>query len=295
MKLSLLVLTIMLPSLAWGHQPVMDMAPRWKGGYGFQIRAEHSIEGRLERDGRSIDNPNGLKAESLTSWLEGVYTYRRGLRATLKIPQIDKSETRLESGSVKKLRASGLGDMILGVQTKHYFNKPRYTGNFWFTPSFYLPSGSTKSELPLGRGTVDYGLSVGVSVEFFRVYTFLDLFTRLNTRGSDGTKLGHGMGFDMDLGIHPYHDMVKNRGIFLMTGFNARQQGKDVLSSGALDPDTGGGTFEVAPTVVFYWNNWMWRTQYHVPVYQRLNGTQLANSYKFQTGIGIVFQSPDWL
>ena len=25
----------------WAHQPVMDMSPRWKGGYGFQVREEY--------------------------------------------------------------------------------------------------------------------------------------------------------------------------------------------------------------------------------------------------------------
>lgn len=282
---------ILSPPLALGHQPVMDMTPRWRGGYGIQVRTENSVESRLEQDGRSIDNPNDLRSESLTTWVEGVYTFRRGFRLTFKMPWMNKRERLLQKGQPRDILASGFGDLILGIQNKYYFNKPNYTGNFSFTPSFYLPTGSTSGELQLGRGTVDYGLSVSASVETFKVYTYLDIFSRLNTKGSDGIRLGNTLGFDMDLGIHPHHDMVKNRGIFLMTGINGRQYGKDVLSTGDRDPNSGGRILEVAPTLVFYWHNWMWRTEYHIPVYQNLNGTQLANSYRFQTGIGIAFQS----
>ena len=31
---------IFLSGLTFCHQPVMDMAPRWSGGYGFQVRYE---------------------------------------------------------------------------------------------------------------------------------------------------------------------------------------------------------------------------------------------------------------
>jgi hypothetical protein len=30
----------LIGTLVFAHQPVMDMAPRWDGGYGFQVRYE---------------------------------------------------------------------------------------------------------------------------------------------------------------------------------------------------------------------------------------------------------------
>ena len=56
MRVILLITTLL------AHQPVMDMAPRWSGGYGFQIRNEYS--------------PN----VSSTNWFEGVYTRSREKR-----------------------------------------------------------------------------------------------------------------------------------------------------------------------------------------------------------------------
>ena len=38
MKKSIIILVLM--RVALGHQPVMDMAPRWAGGGGFQFRYE---------------------------------------------------------------------------------------------------------------------------------------------------------------------------------------------------------------------------------------------------------------
>ena len=52
------------------HQPVMDMAPRWNGGYGAQTRITHANN-------------------TTTTWLEGVYTFKPALRMTLKVPYSD--------------------------------------------------------------------------------------------------------------------------------------------------------------------------------------------------------------
>ena len=30
----------LIGTFVFAHQPVMDMAPRWSGGYGFQVRYE---------------------------------------------------------------------------------------------------------------------------------------------------------------------------------------------------------------------------------------------------------------
>ena len=67
---------ILLITTLLAHQPVMDMAPRWSGGYGFQIRNEFSPD------------------VSSTNWLEGVYTRSREKRITFKIPLEDGKTLR---------------------------------------------------------------------------------------------------------------------------------------------------------------------------------------------------------
>jgi hypothetical protein len=91
---------------ALAHQPVVDMAPRWNGGYGFQTRVEHA------------------NSDTIT-WLEGVYTFKPALRMTLKIPY----------------GGDGLGNSIFAVPLKKYKNAARYTSNWGLTPSVRAPTG----------------------------------------------------------------------------------------------------------------------------------------------------------
>ena len=88
------------------HQPVMDMAPRWSGGYGFQIRNEFSPD------------------VSSINWLEGVYTWSREKRVTFKIP--------LEDGKI-------LESPIIAFPLKKYQNHSGYTENWGFTPQIKIP------------------------------------------------------------------------------------------------------------------------------------------------------------
>ena len=92
---------------AIAHQPVMDMAPRWSGGYGIQTRVEH------------------FDSETIT-WLEGVYTFDKSVRTTFKLPYSDGE----------------FGGLILGVPLKKYRNDGAMTSNWSITPSVQLPSGS---------------------------------------------------------------------------------------------------------------------------------------------------------
>ena len=275
----------------WSHQPVMDMAPRWNGGYGIQIRTEHLTRDELQQDGVSLENALDLRLESTTTWLEGVYTFRRAHRLTFKLPHIQTEQRLLQDGEVRSLRAAGVGDLILGFQNKAYFNRKRSTGNVSFTPSVRLPTGSTSRDLPLGKGSFDYGASLSASVEMFKLYSLFDAFGWLHTEGDDGHRRGNMVGFDIDLGVHPYHNFQNNSGIFVMSGINGRWFGKDKLSSGADDPNSGGRTLEIAPTLVLYWNNLMWRSEVAIPVASDLNGTQFSQSSTVRTGIGIVFAS----
>ena len=97
---------ILLITTLLAHQPVMDMAPRWSGGYGFQIRNEFSPD------------------VSSTYWLEGVYTRSREKRITFKIP--------LKDG--KTLRSP-----IIALPLKKYKNHSSYTENWGITPQVKIP------------------------------------------------------------------------------------------------------------------------------------------------------------
>ncbi len=79
-----LVCLSVFPNTLIAHQPVIDMAPRWEDGYGFQTRLEHQDHSRLVSNGAEIANPLGLKDETTTLWLEGIYSFTREHRISFK-------------------------------------------------------------------------------------------------------------------------------------------------------------------------------------------------------------------
>ena len=118
MKRSIIILV--LTGIGWAHQPVMDMAPRWAGGWGFQFRFETLGSDKL-LNGEASEA--GLSHYRKTTWFEGVYTWKRSIRATFKLPyhQIENKYQLFDYGD-PMVKGSGLGDLILALPLKKYFN-----------------------------------------------------------------------------------------------------------------------------------------------------------------------------
>ena len=134
-----LLFVVAAPAAARAHQPVMDMAPRWEGGWGFQVRNEYRYSDELLDGDSDVSNPQGRERRVNTTWLEGVYTHKRELRVTAKIPWLEQSRVSVLNGARVKQTGSGIGDSILGLQLKHYYNRKASTGNFGVPPTEYSP------------------------------------------------------------------------------------------------------------------------------------------------------------
>lgn len=277
-----LVFLIMVMKILYAHQPVMDMTPRWQGGYGFQIRNEWRSSDKLLDGDSEISNPNNRKTRVNQTWLEGVYTFRRELRFTFKLPWIDQSRIN-SSGVYQKERA--LGDLILGIPLKKYWNWENSTGNISLTPSLRLPTGKTGGPFPTGDGSTDIGLSFSFSLEKAHLYQFYDLFYWFNNKGDRVIHEGDELGFDGNIGIHPYHNNLTNTGIFLMIDVTARYQQKGE-NSGAT---TGGTRLMSGPIFVFYHEGMMARAELKLPVYENVEGTQVSFGSQLNIGVGFVF------
>lgn len=144
------------------HQPVMDMAPRWNNGYGFQTRIEHS-------DAKTV------------TWLEGVYTFKPSVRMTLKLPYIDSRTGDQAKRGTDNYSASGMGNAILAVPLKRYKNAGAFTSNWSVTPSLRMPTGNSEME----DNDWDAGLSVSYSSESRKIYSLYDVYTLDDKVGID--------------------------------------------------------------------------------------------------------------
>ena len=263
----------------------MDMAPRWEHGYGFQIRYESHGSNTLLSGDSELDNPFNRDNDVNITWLEGVYTFRRELRLTLKIPYVDHHRTVVQNGAATRESGRGLGDIIVGLPLKRYRNDATATRNIAFTPSIRLPTGSTSGDYPVGDGSTDLGVSFSASFEKADLYQYYDLFYWKNGDGDRGINEGDELGLDINIGWHPYHDNVKNEGVFLMLDASLRYQGRGQN----LEGTTGGKRISTGPVFVYYRKGMMIRAEFKYPIYESLYDTQVSRGPELIVGIGFVF------
>jgi len=272
-------------SAAEAHQPVMDMAPRWSGGYGFQVRYEFSTSDEIRDGTDEVSNRDDREKTVHTTWLEGVYTWRREVRATFKLPVIDQQRDARVEGEIEKQSGAGVGDLVVALPLKKYWNFSGSTANLGFTPSLRLPTGSTSDSYPVGDGSTDLGLGLSFAAENPLWYMMADLFFWKNEAGRRGIDQGDQLGFDLNLGLHPYHDNARNLGTFVMLDLEVRSEGRGVDTGGT----TGGDRVTLGPVLVGYWNNVMARAEVKLPVYEKVHGTQFSRGPLINVGIGMTF------
>lgn len=163
------------------------------------------------------------------TWLEGVYTFKREVHLSIKLPYVEHQRTVMHDGTAIRQSDSGLGDIVVGVPLKHYTNEAAATSNIAFTPSIRLPTGSTARDFPIGDGSADLGVSFSASFEEASMYQYYDLFYWQNGKGKRGIRAGNELGLDMNIGWHPYHDNLNNEGVFLMIDVSLAPKSQEAI------------------------------------------------------------------
>ncbi len=275
-------LLVLLPLSAFAHQPVQDMAPRWSDGWGLQVRQEYRASDKLLGGSSEVANPRDRMDRVSETWLEGVYTFRREVRVTAKLPWIQ--QTRVAPTGTRQ-KGEGFGDLVLAVPLKRYWNEKGETGSFGFTPNLRLPTGSTSDAYPVGDGSYDVGASLSYAHETPLFYVYADLFSWLNGSGRRGMNPGNVVGLDLNLGLHPYHDNATESGVFLMWDVSARYEGRGTSTVGT----TGGKRISTGPIAIAYWQNWMLRAEYAWPAYEKVWDTQVSRGVEFTLSLGAAY------
>jgi hypothetical protein len=275
------------------HQPIMDMAPRWSGGWGLQIRqvwygSDDYLDGSTE-----LSNPDSLERYVRQTWLEGVYTFDRSVRVTFKVPYVEKSRTILSGGTPARQESNGWGDLVLAFPLKKYSNFEGYTHNFGFTPQVRIPTGSSRDDYALSDGSWDSGLALSYSGEGYlfdsfpnlHFYQLYDLFYWENNKGTGGMNEGDELGLDVNVGMKLYHDNDSLSGAFLMWDMSARRQEVGDARTGAYN----GKSLQTGPVLVWYKDGLMIRGEWKASVYESLYRPGIARGSAFELGMGISF------
>lgn len=195
------ILPILLVSTLMADQPIMNMMPRWDGGFGFQLIQEYRTESAL-LDG-DTEIADGLSESVHVLHLEGVYTWDRSIRLTAKLPFVLEAQREIldGAGEVIKQSDSGVGDLTLALPIKRYFNETHKSGSWTFAPQLRVPLGS-ETDFDVYDHVWGGGLYLGFEQEtasqFFAVglsgwllegddenelHAHLDLGWNFNTRG----------------------------------------------------------------------------------------------------------------
>ena len=148
-------------------QPIMNMMPRWDGGYGIQVLADTVHRSDLKRGSATLGK--GFTEAIQQVHLQGVYTWDRSVRLTFKLPYtIDaRREVLATDGGKIVQHDAGIGDLTLALPLKRYFNLAARSGNWTVAPQVRIPLGQADSGYEVANRVWGAGFSIGYETETY--------------------------------------------------------------------------------------------------------------------------------
>ena len=190
MKVNRLIAFLSLyPLTVFADQPIMNMMPRWDGGYGIQVRSESIHRGDLLQGDKIAGK--GFTEDISQLHLEGVFTWDKSVRMTVKVPYVvDAKREQLIAGKKEAQHSQGLGDITLALPLKNYFNLDGRSGSWTLAPQIRIPTKSKKDSYDVYDRLWGAGLSLGFETEtavlFFSTGGYAWLFEREDTNELGG-------------------------------------------------------------------------------------------------------------
>ncbi|MEM1222239.1 MAG: transporter [Verrucomicrobiota bacterium] len=154
-----------LAQMIYADQPIMNMMPRWDGGYGIQTRLETIHRSDLKLGSEVVGR--GFTEDVTLLHTEGVYTWDKSIRFTFKLPYVlDARREVLGPENTKVVQHdSGLGDLTLALPLKKYFNLDGRSGSWTLTPQVRVPLGDKNEEYEVADRVWGSGLFLGYETE----------------------------------------------------------------------------------------------------------------------------------
>ena len=151
-------------SVLFADDPIMNMMPRWDNGWGFQFIEEY----RYERDLLLGDQKvyPGFTEDVHLLHFQTVYTWDKSVRVTAKFPWVLDARREMPDGFGGKTiqRDSGIGDPMISLPLKKYFNLDGRSGSWTFKPMLRVPM-SGKDDYEIYYDQWSPGLGLGYEFE----------------------------------------------------------------------------------------------------------------------------------
>ena len=189
----------------------------------------------------------------------------------------------------KNAHAAGLEDMLLqGEYAFFSVSRANYNLQATVVANVQFPTGSNKKTPPTGNGSFTYFLGATFSFLSPYWYAFASTGADLTTQ-HDGKKFGNAYLYQW--GFAKYIAQLSPKGwIFeLMLEFDGTYTKKDKIH-GATDPDSGGNTLLITPSIWLSSKRWIFQWGVALPLLQNLNGHQEKLQYIIAYNLGIAVQ-----
>jgi hypothetical protein len=152
-----------------GDQPIMNMMPRWDGGYGVQALAETIHRSDLKLGDAVVGK--GFSEDIQLLHLQGVYTWDRSVRLTFKLPYVVSAQREVLGIDNEKVvqHDQSIGDLTLALPLKQYFNLSARSGNWSIVPQIIIPLGAAddKHNYAVASRVWGSGISLGYETETY--------------------------------------------------------------------------------------------------------------------------------
>ena len=256
-------------TVAHADQPIFNEMPRWDNGWGVQAVYEY----RTEDDLLLKDDVIGpdFSEDVRILHLEGVYTWDKSIRVTVKIPYVLDASREVPDANGNKITQTdkGIGDPTLALPLKRYFNLDQRSGSWTIAPQVRIPLAGD-SDYEIYDGEWAGGIGFGYETETYR-YLF-----------------GAGLS-----AWHSFADEPFEASASLDVGINLRGAG----SSGHLRLENDlhfedDGSLTLAIGTAFYWrftDTYHGRVSWHHDVIDRQGIPDHGNGNTIKAGFAVVF------
>lgn len=276
---------LLLPLSVRAELPVLDSVPRWDDAFGLEISYETYGSDKLMQGSHKLANPLGLEKRVHETQIQGVYYDTKELGVFFKLPYYDMYKDKVRGGAKVREADSGFGDLELGPIFKHYWNMPQATAEVTFAPMLRVPTGSHDGPEPVADGSTDAGFEVSGKYETFRHMWMAGAEYWHNSEGAYGIDQGDEVSAHAMYGYHIYAWPEYQAGFFLIPYIEAmyEAEGHD------RDGPTGGVLIHGGPAIKLYKANYLLYVETALPIYERVEGTNLSEGAHIHISIGTAF------
>ena len=226
-------------------------------------------EFRTERELLDGSDPVGeeLTEQIQILHLEGVYTWDKSIRMTVKQPFVLSAVRQTASGEERTRQT--LGDLTLALPLKDYFNLDGKSGSWTLAPQLVVPGGP-REKYNVFRRNWGMGLSLGYEAETYE--------TILGVGTTAWTYLG---------------DRAPTIAVNTTVGFNYRalwSSGHIKLKTQTLFDRDDSFTFSIGPTLFYHVTDLLHlQFKWMHDLFDHQGRVDHGNGDLFRTGVGVVF------